>query len=349
MGAADVIPFVPLRGASMDDAIALARAFGRDLAEGLDLPVYLYDRAALLPERASLADVRKGEYEGLRDAVARGERLPDLGPHAIGPAGATAVGARIPLIAFNMYLSGRDEAAAKAIAVSVRESSGGMPALRAIGFAVPERACVTVSMNLVDHEVTGPARGVSTRWPPGLPPRGWMWWTPRSWGSCPRRRSDPGWSSTSGSRGSIPRDRCWSGWPRRIRGARPPPWDSSGSTCGSTRSPRAMPPREGVRSPRSRPPPARRSCPWSGGSRSANPATRRPSAGCRRSWRRPTGSAPTSSCSPTATRRRSMPSWRRIGCPKSPRTSRRSGSRRCRRRWRARRRCRSWWLAARCT
>jgi len=155
MGAADVIPFVPLRGATMEQAVDLARSFGRELAESLDLPVYLYDRAALLPERASLAVVRKGEYEGLREAVTRGERLPDFGPHAIGRAGATAVGARKPLVAFNLYLSGTDEAAAKAIAAEVRESSGGLPALRAIGFWVPERSCTTVSMNLVDHEVTG--------------------------------------------------------------------------------------------------------------------------------------------------------------------------------------------------
>jgi len=104
----------------------------------------------------SLADVRKGEFEGLREAVGRGERLPDFGPHAIGRAGATAVGARKPLVAFNVYLDGTDEASAKEIARDVRESSGGLPALRAIAFAVPERGgIVTVSMNLVDHDVTG--------------------------------------------------------------------------------------------------------------------------------------------------------------------------------------------------
>jgi glutamate formiminotransferase len=155
MGAVDVVPFVPVRDVEMEDAVELARAFGKELADALDLPVYLYDRAALTPERASLADVRAGEYEALRDAVARGERLPDFGPHAIGPAGATAVGARTPLIAFNVYLTGTDETAAKAIARTVRESSGGLPAVRAIGFLVPERGCVTVSMNLVDHEVSG--------------------------------------------------------------------------------------------------------------------------------------------------------------------------------------------------
>ncbi|HZP91232.1 MAG TPA: glutamate formimidoyltransferase [Actinomycetota bacterium] len=155
MGAVDVIPFMPVRDVSMDECVELARSFARELAETLNLPVYCYDRAAFTEERRSLAEVRKGEYEGLREAVARGERLPDFGPHEIGKAGATAVGARKPLIAFNVYLSGTDEAAAKEIARSVRESSGGLPAVRAIGFAVPERGCVTVSMNLVDYEVTG--------------------------------------------------------------------------------------------------------------------------------------------------------------------------------------------------
>ena len=155
MGAVDVIPFMPVRGVTMEATIELARAFGRELATELDLPVYLYDRAALLPERASLADVRRGEYEGIRADVARGERLPDFGPHAVGPAGATAVGARKPLVAFNLYLTGEDEAAAKEIARTVRTSGGGLPALRAIGFLVPERGCVTVSMNLIDVEVTG--------------------------------------------------------------------------------------------------------------------------------------------------------------------------------------------------
>jgi glutamate formiminotransferase len=156
MGAADVIPFMPVRDVTMDDCVDLARRFGEELAGSLDLPVYLYDRAAFSPERASLADVRRGEFEGLREAVSRGERLPDFGPAEIGRAGATAVGARKPLVAFNLYLDGTDEAAAKRIARAVRESSGGLPAVRAIGFAVPERGgVVTVSMNLVDHDVTG--------------------------------------------------------------------------------------------------------------------------------------------------------------------------------------------------
>jgi glutamate formiminotransferase len=154
MGATDVIPFMPVRDVEMVDCVELAREVGAELADALDLPVYLYDQAALLPERRSLAEVRKGEFEGLRDAVAMGERLPDLGPHAIGPAGATAVGARVPLVAFNAYLTA-DEAGAKDIARTIRESNGGLPALRAIGFAVPERGCATVSMNLVDFTTTG--------------------------------------------------------------------------------------------------------------------------------------------------------------------------------------------------
>lgn len=157
MGAVDVVPFVPLRDMTMEDAIVIARDFAEQMARELEIPVYCYDRAALSEDRRSLAEVRRGEFEGLRDAVARGERLPDFGPRAIGRAGATAVGARKPLIAFNLYLSGDDEEAAKRIARDVRESSGGLPAVRAIGFAVPERGCVTVSMNLVDHDVTPPA------------------------------------------------------------------------------------------------------------------------------------------------------------------------------------------------
>lgn len=155
MGAADVIPFMPVRDVAMQDCIDLAHEVGAELASALDLPVYFYDQAARTPERRSLAEVRRGEFEGLREAVARGERLPDLGPHVIGKAGATAVGARKPLIAFNVYLAGQDEEGAKAIARAVRESSGGLPAVRAIGFAVAEKRCVTVSMNLVDFDVTG--------------------------------------------------------------------------------------------------------------------------------------------------------------------------------------------------
>jgi glutamate formiminotransferase len=160
MGAVDVVPFMPVRDVEMQDVVALAHATGAELAEQLALPVYLYGEAARSPDRRSLADVRRGGYEGLRDALAAGERLPDLGPHELGPAGAVAVGARMPLVAFNIYLVGDDRAgddadAAAAIARAIRESGGGLAAVRAIGFAVPERGAVTVSMNLVDHTTTG--------------------------------------------------------------------------------------------------------------------------------------------------------------------------------------------------
>ena len=154
MGAVDVIPFVPVREITMEACVELARGFGRELAETLSLPVYLYGEAALFEERRSLADVRRGEFEGLREAVAAGERLPDFGPRSIGRAGATAVGARKPLVAFNVYLRGSEDDA-REIARVVRESSGGLPSVRAIGFEVPEREAVTVSMNLVDVDVTG--------------------------------------------------------------------------------------------------------------------------------------------------------------------------------------------------
>jgi glutamate formiminotransferase/formiminotetrahydrofolate cyclodeaminase len=160
MGAVDVIPFIPIRGVTMDECVELARRVARELSETLSLPVYLYERAAATPERASLADVRRGEYEGLRADVAEGRRLPDMGPHHLGKAGATAVGARPPLVAFNVYLSGSDEHAAKAVAKRVRERSGGLVHVRAIGFAVPERGCVQVSMNLLDPLATPPYRAL---------------------------------------------------------------------------------------------------------------------------------------------------------------------------------------------
>ena len=160
MGAVDVIPFIPIRGVTMEDCVELAREVGAELARTLSLPVYLYERAATTPERVSLADVRRGEYEGLRDDVAAGRRLPDMGPHRLGRAGATAVGARPPLVAFNVYLSGTDERAAKEVAKRVRERSGGLTNIRAIGFGVPDRGCVQVSMNLVNPVVTPPYRAL---------------------------------------------------------------------------------------------------------------------------------------------------------------------------------------------
>jgi glutamate formiminotransferase len=154
IGAADVVPFVPLRGATMDDAIALAREAGRRIAEELGLPVYLYERAARRPDRTQLADLRRGGFEGLREAIATDPaRAPDHappGPLALHPsAGASCVGARDFLVAFNVFIGGPEAVpAARAIAKRIRASSGGLPGLKAIGLDVGGRA--QVSMNLVD-------------------------------------------------------------------------------------------------------------------------------------------------------------------------------------------------------
>ncbi|MDI3298858.1 MAG: glutamate formimidoyltransferase [Bacillota bacterium] len=153
IGALDVAPFVPVRGVSLEECVQLAREVGRALGE-LGLPVYLYDRAALRPERQELAEVRRGQYEGLRQEVAEGRRLPDFGPPAIGKAGATAVGARGPIVAFNAYLAGGDERVARQLARRIRASSGGLRNVRAIGFALPERGRIEVSMDLTDPEAT---------------------------------------------------------------------------------------------------------------------------------------------------------------------------------------------------
>jgi glutamate formiminotransferase/formiminotetrahydrofolate cyclodeaminase len=154
MGAADVVPFVPLDGTTMDDCIALARRLGQRIGDELGIPVFLYGRAATRPERERLPDVRKGEFEGLREAIGTdAARAPDFGPSSIHPtAGATAVGARPFLVAYNIYLRGCDEAAAKAIAKRVRASSGGLPAVQAMGMTVGGEP--QVSMNLVDLDTT---------------------------------------------------------------------------------------------------------------------------------------------------------------------------------------------------
>jgi len=154
MGAADVVPFVPLEGVTMDDCVALAKRLGERLGTELGIPVFLYARAATRPARERLPDVRKGEFEGLREEIgANPEKDPDFGPARIHPtAGATAVGARPFLVAYNVYLAGGDEALAKAIAKQVRASSGGLPAVQAMGMTVGGEP--QVSMNLLDTDTT---------------------------------------------------------------------------------------------------------------------------------------------------------------------------------------------------
>jgi glutamate formiminotransferase / 5-formyltetrahydrofolate cyclo-ligase len=166
IGAVDVIPFVPLGSTRIEECVDLARRFGEQIALRFDLPVYLYGEAALRPERRRLADVRRGQYEALRDEIGSDpSRAPDFGPLRLHPrGGAVAVGARKPLIAFNVNLATDNIAIAKQIAHAIRESSGGMPAIQAMGVLLenpgePPRA--QVSMNLVDWERTGIAAVVT--------------------------------------------------------------------------------------------------------------------------------------------------------------------------------------------
>lgn len=163
IGATDVVPFVPLEGATMDDCVALAKSLGARVAGELGIPVYLYERAASVPTRENLADVRRGEFEGLRtDIEDNPSRHPDFGPAMVHPtAGATAIGARPFLVAYNIYLGGAEHlAVAKQVARAVRQSSGGLPHVKALGLEVDGQA--QVSMNLVDTESTSIARVFDT-------------------------------------------------------------------------------------------------------------------------------------------------------------------------------------------
>jgi glutamate formiminotransferase len=165
IGAVDVVPFVPLGGTRIEECVDLARRFGEQIAKLFELPVYLYGEAALRPERRRLADVRRGQYEGLKAELGvNPDRDPDFGPSHLHPrGGAVAVGARKPLIAFNVNLVTDDVAVARRIAHTIRESSGGLPAVQAMGVLLEnpgEPRHAQVSMNLVDWEKTGISRVV---------------------------------------------------------------------------------------------------------------------------------------------------------------------------------------------
>jgi glutamate formiminotransferase/formiminotetrahydrofolate cyclodeaminase len=177
MGATDVVPFIPLEGSTMEDCIVLARQLGERVGRELEIPVFLYERAATRPDRENLADVRRGEFEGLREEIGRNaNRAPDYGPPRIHPtAGAVAVGARPFLVAYNVYLGdAHNVAVAKEVAKAVRGSTGGLRYVKALGLEVDGQA--QVSMNLVDTERTplflafdmvrmeAEARGVSPTW-----------------------------------------------------------------------------------------------------------------------------------------------------------------------------------------
>jgi glutamate formiminotransferase/formiminotetrahydrofolate cyclodeaminase len=152
MGATDVLPFVPVGSTTLERCVELARRAGERIGTELGIPVYLYEAAATRPARQNLADVRRGEYEGLAAAIGTDpERVPDFGPTAIHPsAGATAVGARLPLLAFNVNLGTGDVEVARRIAKAIRFQSGGLRYVKALGFELRERGIVQVSMNLVN-------------------------------------------------------------------------------------------------------------------------------------------------------------------------------------------------------
>ncbi|HEV8398389.1 MAG TPA: glutamate formimidoyltransferase [Gemmatimonadales bacterium] len=152
IGATDVVPFVPVRDVTMEECVALARGLGERVGRELQIPVFLYAKAATRPERERLPDIRKGEFEGLKERVLEA----DFGPTSVHPtAGATAIGARPFLVAFNVYLNTQEIAVAKEIAKEIRTSSGGLPGVQASGFIVDGLA--QVSMNLLDIDITSPA------------------------------------------------------------------------------------------------------------------------------------------------------------------------------------------------
>lgn len=152
IGATDVVPLVPIRDITLAECAALATELGRRIGDELGIPVYLYEAAAMRPERQNLATLRKGQFEALVNEIALPERAPDFGPARVGPAGATVVGARQFLIAWNFYLTSADVEIARRIAKRIRGSSGGFPAVKAMGLLVDGQA--QVSMNLVDFTAT---------------------------------------------------------------------------------------------------------------------------------------------------------------------------------------------------
>ncbi len=156
IGATDVVPIVPVSAVTMDACVAMAQRLGERVGRELEIPVYLYERAATRPARQNLADIRKGEYEGLKQEIETNpDRAPDFGPARLGSAGATVIGARPYLIAFNVNLQTSDVHVAKEIARVIREKGGGLKSVKANGFMLRAKNIAQVSMNLTDFNVTG--------------------------------------------------------------------------------------------------------------------------------------------------------------------------------------------------
>ena len=155
VGAVDVVPFIPIADVTMSACVELARATAAEVARRFDLPVFLYEEAATTPERRNLEQIRRGEFQGLSAKLARPEWAPDFGPARPHPtAGASVIGARMPLIAYNINLATDRLEVAKKIAAAVRHSSGGFHFVKAMGISLEDRGIVQVSMNLTNYEKT---------------------------------------------------------------------------------------------------------------------------------------------------------------------------------------------------
>ncbi len=155
MGAADVVPFIPIRGVTMEEAVALSREVAQAVAQRYGLPVFLYEQSATAPHRRNLAAVRRGEFEGMAEKLQQPEWQPDFGPPKVHPtAGVTAIGARMPLVAFNVNLNTDRLEIAQNIAKNVRHLSGGLRYCKALGIELKDRGMVQVSMNMTDYTRT---------------------------------------------------------------------------------------------------------------------------------------------------------------------------------------------------
>ena len=155
MGATDVVPFIPIKNVSMIEAIELSKEVAKEVAEKYNIPVFLYEKSASTPERENLATVRKGQFEGMREKLKQPEWKPDFGPDKIHPtAGVTAIGARMPLVAFNVNLNTKDKEIASQIAKNIRHLNGGLRFCKAIGIDLSDRGIAQVSMNMTDYTKT---------------------------------------------------------------------------------------------------------------------------------------------------------------------------------------------------
>lgn len=155
MGALDVCPFIPVGEATMPECVELSKRVGRRIGEELGIPVYLYEESASLPARKNLADIRKGQYEGFFEKIKKAEWAPDFGPREMNPkSGCAAVGARFPLVAYNVNLGTDNITVANTIARNIRHLNGGLRFVKAMGVRLDDRKLVQVSMNLVNYEKT---------------------------------------------------------------------------------------------------------------------------------------------------------------------------------------------------